>query len=605
MTTAIKSSTDGSGVAPTAPDAGAGMRPGPFYSGLALLTFATLMLEVVETRLLSVVAWYHLAFFVISAAMFGMTAGAIWVYRRREHFRRETLPDDLVVLTCGFAIATAVSVALQATLATVQALSATFVLVFLELSLVVAAPFFFSGAAVSLALTRSPFPIGRVYAADLAGAALGCLGVLVALGPLDAVSTILLAGAGGAGAALLFTRSGGAVARRVRHPLARPVVIFVILAAAGLLNALTDRGVQPLVVKDSLELRRGDVRLEKWNSFSRVQAYTPFKGAPILWGASARTPRFSHDQIPMNIDGDAATVMYKFDGNADHAAFLRYDVTNLGYYIRSSGQAVVLGAGSGRDVLAARVFGFDDVTGVEINPTFVNLLTRREPYTGFAGLARLPGIRLVMAEARSWMSRTRQTFDFVQMSMIDTWAATGAGAFTLTENGLYTQEAWKIFLSRLKPDGIFSVSRWYAPTEVGETGRIVSLAAASLLNMGVDDVRSHLLLASSGCVATLLVARDPFRSDDIATLRRVCRELEYRVILSPDSGSISPLLDRIVSARSLHALERETSGLELDLKPPTDDRPFFFNVLPLNKPQVAWRYLRKPEGVIRETSRRP
>ena len=107
-------------------------------------------------------------------------------------------------------------------------------------------------------------------------------------------------------------------------------------------------------------------------------------------------------------------------------------------------------------------------------------------------------------EARSWFARTPRAFDVIQMSLIDTWAATGAGAFTLTENGLYTVEAWRRVLGRLNADGLFTVSRWYAPGEVNETGRLVSLAVATLLANGAAEPRRHLFLAAAGKVATLI-----------------------------------------------------------------------------------------------------
>ena len=110
-------------------------------------------------------------------------------------------------------------------------------------------------------------------------------------------------------------------------------------------------------------------------------------------------------------------------------------------------------------------------------------------------------------EARSWFARTSRSFDVIQMSLIDTWAATGAGAFTLTENGLYTVEAWQVFLGRLNPSGLFTVSRWYAPGEVNETGRLVSLAVATLLANGAAEPRRHLFLAAAGNVATLIVTK--------------------------------------------------------------------------------------------------
>src|SRR5262249_16061893 len=140
--------------------------------------------------------------------------------------------------------------------------------------------------------------------------------------------------------------------------------------------------------------------------------------------------------------------------------FLDYDVTNLVYFVRRGGRAAVIGVGSGRDVLAAWGAGFRDVTGGEINPILVGVLTRDELLPRFAGWSSLEGVHLIVDEARSWFARTPDRFDTIQMSMIDTWAATGAGAFTLSENGLYTVEAWRRFWDRLTDQGVFTVSRW-------------------------------------------------------------------------------------------------------------------------------------------------
>ena len=125
------------------------MRPLKFYMGLFLLTCCTLMLEIIHTRLLSVVAWYHLAFFVISAAMFGMTAGAVWVYLRRARYTPETLSHDLSV-ACGYmAIATAACLVIQTTLDPMLVLSASGAALYVILTLLIAIPYFFSGVGVS------------------------------------------------------------------------------------------------------------------------------------------------------------------------------------------------------------------------------------------------------------------------------------------------------------------------------------------------------------------------------------------------------------------------------------------------------------------------
>ncbi len=574
-----------------------------FYAGLFLLTLATLMLEVIQTRLLSVVTWYHLAFFVISSAMFGMTAGAVWVYLNRGRFTPDSLADDLSRGAAAFALSTGLTLAFQVTLAPNILLSAGMVLAFVELTLAMAIPFFFSGIVVSLALTRSPYPVGVVYAVDLAGAALGCLGVLVILQWTDAPSAILLVGAMAAAAAVLFRRpaaeSKSGSARLLSRILSRPRALFATLLIAGLLNGTTTRGLQPVVVKEAVEKRGADVLYVKWNCFSRVIAFAQKSGIPALWGPSPRLPIDTKvEQISMNIDGCAGTTMFRYNGDPRTVGFLAYDVTNLAYTIRHTGRVAIIGVGSGRDVLSAWTFGARDITGVELNPIFVDLLRRQPPFVEFAGVAALPGVRLVADEARSWFSRTPQSFDLIQMSMIDTWAATGAGAFSLSENGLYTVEAWKTFLGHLTPRGILTVSRWYAPSEVNETGRMISLAVAAMLELGVTDPRSHIFLASVGNVATTIVSKAPLAPGEIAALRAECARLGYDILASPGSDPASRTLADITGARTRDELERRTSHLDLDLTPPTDDRPFFFNLLPLGRAHHALKYMRQTAGVV-------
>jgi SAM-dependent methyltransferase len=575
-------------------DVSASGHRGRFYAGLFLLTAGTLMLEVIETRLLSVMMWYHLAFFVISASMFGMTAGAVWAYLRRDRHTRETLSYDLGRLTSAFALSTAGSLLVQLTLAPAIVASATLAVVLAELAIAIAVPFFFSGAAVSLALTRSPFPTGRVYAVDLVGAAVGCLGLLAVLQVMDAPSAILLVGAVLAAAAL-FARSGigRAPERRPAGPgwLLQPGALALGLAALAGLNAMTRHGLQPILVKDGIERRSGDITFERWNSFSRVIAMPPLTARPRLWGPSRHLPAIAVRQIWLNIDGDAGTVMFGFDGDPESVRFLSYDVTNLVYALRAGTRAAIVGVGGGRDVLSAWAFGSRDVTGVELNPIFVDLLSRPGPFSRFAGLADLPGVRLVNDEARSWFARSTDTFDVVQMSMADTWAATGAGAFTLTENGLYTVEGWRTFLTRLSERGLFSVSRWYQPGDVDETGRMLSLAVATLLDAGVRDPRAHLFVATSAPVATLILSRAPLAAEEIATLRRFCGEFGFEVLASPDAPAASPALAALLAAPDRASLDRLARGGDLDLSAPGDDRPFFFNLLPLDRPHKALRYV--------------
>jgi SAM-dependent methyltransferase len=561
-----------------------------FLAGVFLTCLATLMLQVIETRLLSVTAHYHLAFFSISMAMFGMTAGAVWVYYNSARITADTLPATLLRFGTLFSLSTAASVLLQVTHAPVLVLSATTILTWTELALVMAAPFFFSGVVVSLALTRSPFPVSQVYAVDLIGASVGCLGVLLVLDVLDAVSGIFATAAVAAAAAGCFRAAAGTIADGRTHferILVRPWSLCALMVVIAAANGTTMRGIQPVVVKNAVD-RRDTVTFEQWNSYSRIMARKTYYDAPLLWGPSSTMPAdLKVFQRRLNIDGDAATSMFRFEGDPATARYLAYDVTNLAYEIRNTGRAAVIGVGGGRDILSAWVFGFRDVTGVELNPIFIDLITRNEHFRDFANLASLPGIRFVVDEARSWFARSRESFDLVQMSMIDTFAAAGAGAFSLSENGLYTVEGWQHFLARLSPTGVFTVSRWYSEGEVNETGRMISLAVRTLLEIGVRDPSQHIFLAATGSLATLVLSRAPLTPAELATLQRISAERNFQVLLSPGKPAASPLLASIIAAKDAASLESATSGHLLDLTPPTDDRPFFFNQLPLTRAHKA------------------
>ncbi len=576
-----------------------------FLCGLFLICMCGLMLQVIETRILSVITYYHMAFFAISLAMFGMTAGSLFVYFRPSLFPPERLLDGLAWICAAFGAAVVLSALLL--ISTVVFVNfdslAMMAFLWLKLILVLVPPYFVAGMAISYALTRSPWPVGLVYGVDLAGAATGCLAVLVLIERIDAISSMFAVGAIGALAAACFAR-GRRIAGGSRHEAGalhrladRPLVLAGVLAALAATNAaLHPRGLALAVAHNALEMvAPGDA--VRWNSFSRVTAKEPAIERPWMWGPSAAMPPARIEQRVMKIDGDAGTPMYRFDGDLSKLDFLKYDVTNLAYYLRSEGRAAVIGVGGGRDVLSAYVFGFRDVTGVEINRTFVDFLTR--DFRAFSQVGLLPGLRLVIDEARSWFARTGEQFDLIQMSMIDTWAATGAGAFSLSENGLYTVQGWHKFLATLKPDGVFTVSRWYAPDNINETGRLVSLAVASLLDMGVPEPRQHLALVAWGELATLIVRRTPFTAADIETLAAAADRLGFAVVVSPDAPVASPLLARILEARDRDALRQLSRGYHLDLSPPTDDRPFFFNQLLISDPVSMAHAANAAPGVIR------
>jgi hypothetical protein len=557
-------------------------RPSAFYGGLFLTALATLVLEVVDTRILSVLTWYHLAFLAISLALLGMTAGALYVYLRPERFAAAPGDEAAVARTAGrFAAWFAASIpashlALLALRLPTQITANAMDLWTLTFACaLLACPFFLSGVTIALALTRVPLPVGRLYAADLLGAGTGCLAAILLLETCDPSTGLFLLGALTALAAAVFAIAGGG--RKSAG---------VALAAALLLLGVLNGHLYPRLAW--IATMKGDpvpepLLFDLWNSHSRITARPAMHGLPTFWGR-ARAPRIRVEQIPLRIDGGAFTVCTRFGADADDLRWIGYDLTSLGFHLRGSGEVAVVGVGGGRDLLAAIAFGSRRVTGIEVNDLFLRLLTR--DLRDFAGLAGRPDVRLVHAEGRSHLAATGETYDLIQMALVDTWASTSAGAMTLTENGLYTVEAWDLFLSRLRPGGLFAVSRWYSPEDPGETARLLSLATATLIARGVADPPRHLALATAGHLSAILVARDPLSAEDIARLHAVAERCGFDFLVLPDTRPTHPLLARIAAARSPEELAAATQHDLLALSPPTDDEPFFFNML---RPAAWWR----------------
>lgn len=564
-----------------------------FYLGVFLVTAATLVLQIVETRILSVVSWYHIAFLVVGLAMFGITAGAVRVYTDAKRFSAENLYRELAYNShaLGILIAAALIVQMAVPIVGWREPVANFAAWFV-VSVTVAMPFYFSGVVVSLALTRSPFPIGRVYAIDLIGASLGCLATLGLLNLVDAPSAILWAGALASAGGLVFARAApapsaapsSAVAPEGRRTSLPSRAVFAALVVLAAFNSLSDGFIRPLFVKGRIEIAADRPVFSEWNSFSRVSVLREEIKPAHLWGPA---PAYKGEdwiiaQRRHQIDAVASTSSYYLQGDYGKAGFLDYDVTGLAYYLPRIERVAVIGVGAGRDLVTARRFGASDVTGIEINPILVRLLLSEEGFADYVGLRDDPAVHIVTDEARSWFARAEGTYDLIQMSLIDTWAATGAGAFTLTEHGLYTVEAWRIFLDHLTPDGVLTLSRHYWPENLVETGRLVSLAIAAGFDMGFDDPKRHIFVAGSEGVASLILSRSPLEGERLAALKGAAQRLGHKILLTPDETSDSAVLSSMVASRSLGALHEAVRGLPVDLFPPLDDRPFFFNQLRLS-----------------------
>jgi hypothetical protein len=544
------------------------------------------MYEILLTRIFSVTMLYHFAFVALSLAMFGMTAGALAVYLLPRVFTPAALRDRLALAAVAFPIAIVLSFLTQLSIPFRVHPSIVAIYAIVLTYAVIAVPFVVSGIAVCLVLTGFPARVSRLYAADLAGAALGCVLLIGVLDYSDGPTAVLwVAALAAVGAVLLAWDRPSRLLRRTAV-----ATLIVVGVAAQAHTLLVWRGFpvfRILYIKGSFEARP---LYEKWNSYSRVRVNgdPDAQVIPQGWGLSPTLPPSERvRQLQMDIDVAAGTVMTGYDGSPAALEHLKYDVTNIGYAVRPNGRALVIGAGGGRDVLSALAFGAKSVTAVEINKDIIRTVNGR--FGDFTGhLDRDPRMQFVNDEARSYIARAQDRFDSIQISLIDTWAATAAGAFVLSENSIYTVEAWTTFLSHLTDDGLLSVSRWYFRDRPGEMYRTTTLAVEALRRVGIQDPRQHLVIVRNmrlanrraeipDGVGTLLVSRRPFTPAEIDRLTAESVRLDFDVPFSPRAAAD----ETFVRLTTTEGLDRFLAEYPINITAPTDNSPFFFNMLRL------------------------
>jgi len=553
------------------------------FKGILFLSCSLILFEIVTTRIFSVATWYYFAFFAISIAMFGLTLGSLAVYQLQDFFSKK--PIDIYLFNCSFLQSISI------VFSTLFFLSSPFyprltgvgifytTLTFLVLSL----PFFFGGICISICLTKFPRVIGKMYAFDLIGASIGALITVPLLDSMDAVTVIFVSSLLGLIGSYYFAKTN--VISEGTSTLKQRALKYLTLAFLLILVISASNYWLHIFRVEWVKGKYSKPVEEYWNAISRIAVY-PLRIVryPYSWGLSSTyKPTKLIKEIKIDIDGVSETVMTRFDGkNLRYIDHLKYDVTFLAHYLKKNAKIYIIGVGGGRDVAAAFLFGQKEIIGAEVNESILRLLISGK-YADFTGhLDKLPRVKLMVGEARSTLTNLPEKFDIIQASCIATWSATTAGAFSLAENSLYTVDAWEIFYKHLTKEGIISFNRWFGLDYPAQLMRLTSLAAATLRNFGVKHPGKHIFIARNTpppwrwASATILVKKTPFTNSELNQLHEVCKKLRFAIVYSPkhQNPTFQKIIDNVYNQSFF-------SALPLDVSPPTDDRPYFFQMLRL------------------------
>lgn len=536
--------------------------PRRLAAAVACVAGAMLLLEIVVTRLFSVLFYYHFSFFAISLVMSGLVIGGIlasrWDARGAEERDFERRLSALGLL---FAAATLVALGAVVALPSPEAQYKPPVALVLLYATLFLPGLVGAGAFLALAFARREAWIGRLYAWDLAAAALACIAAVwllrVLQGPSVFLAPVILAAIGG-----LAIASESAKLRVANGAVAT-------VAAALVVASLVSGG-------ELLRLRAPERTpiFERWNEHSRIQAFDIGEaGRYLVIDKSAAT---TMPAIPPEPDGAPVSPQEWWSRGAQYVV---YDVG------REVDDVAIIGVGGGLDLLPPLARGAR-VDGYELNETFVDLI--EHDFRDFNAIASRPELTLIHDEARVGITHSGKRYDVIQASLIDTWAATAGGGFVLSENALYTREGWRAFLGSLDEDGILTMTRWYIPDAPAEVERLAALAGAALGDLGIADARDHVMLVSSrpkaegsvlftedeiATMATILVSRAPFTSAEVARVEAACAARNMMLLTAPGQPSVDPVVDRLLVAGKREAAIEESV---YDISPPTDAQPYFF-----------------------------
>jgi len=541
---------------------------------IAIVSCASLLLELALTRLFSVVLFYHFAFLAISVALLGLGAGGVFAHVSRRRLSHWTVGELGAWLLCVnaliiFAVLEVVlhsAVSLSLELGNFEKLSILY--------LAAAIPFFITGLLFSVVFARETAQVSRLYGFDLIGGALACVLLVPILNLLGAPNAVLCSAMLMAIAAAVWGE-----AHRTRSVALVIAAVYLALIAANHSGRFVD-----IIYAKGMRRDASWVQFARWNALSRVEVDQVGLAKYIVIDADASTAIMNVDpslwdrDIPVGSDPATWTQSSPFNWKSD----LMNAAPALANVLRPRGDFAIIGPGGGVDVLRAVANGSKNVTGIEINPLIANTIMRAY-YADYAyHLYERPEVHIHVADGRSYLRNSRDRYDVVQMTLVDTWASTAAGAYALSENNLYTVEAFREYFDHLRPDGMIAITRWEF-RQPREALRVVSQATEALHELGVANPGGNFIVASDGPLnqdgrpVIVLAKKSAFTADEVGAVRaHLSSHPKLVPLYLPGGNNAENAFTRLIQSNDPRAF---AAAYQYNVAPVFDSSPFFFFTL--------------------------
>lgn len=564
-------------------------------AALLLASAALLVLEVSLTRFFSFTIWYHFAYLTISVALLGFGSSGALVTGFPALFARrgqQVLLGSLVVAALaaggGLAFLAQYPIEVRNLMSAPLHFSASLLVYYA----VVGTPFLLAGFAVSLPFAAWPHRMGRLYFWDLLGAACGCAFVVLMIEVLGVPGLVFAA----SGLLLAAAACLGLAAGRGIPAVVLGATAFVVLAVAG--PAGHRLPVSITASKNLTELRmpapgvpsldqRSDV-FSRWTAINRVDCFGWDYPLPYsFWSAIGINNDWKGYKPPvarLTYDGCNGSDVYGFHGDIQREfAMLEHHMLRLPYLMLDKPNVLAIGVGGGVDLFNAIKQGARHVTGAELQPVTVDLLKNRLRSFN-SGFYHRDDVTLVASEGRHFVRKSTDTYDLVQVTAVDTFAAQSTGAYVLAESYLYTVEAMQDYLRHLSPDGLVTmvVGDLLVQGELPPLATRLGLIGLRALEAeGVADPGAHLLVVNSvargelGQNEVVMVKKSPFTAEEIRRVKGFVGENGFTMLFAPHDPTM-PMAAVLGPDEALRQQTLDAAWFRMEAT--TDGDPFFYNV---------------------------
>ncbi len=569
-----------------------------------LISFSILSYEILLMRVFSITSWSHFAYMIISIALLGFGASGTFISllqaRLKKHFYFFfTLFSLLFSLSLWLCFVLSQKIPFNPFLIVWYKRQYLYLM---EYYLLLFIPFFLGASCIGLSFSQLGQKINKIYFSNLLGSGSGALGVIFLMYLLSPTSILLLITAVAFLSTLISSLcliGKGPVRREkkwdrllfsIRLFLDKKVACPIFLILFTLASLLFFYIFSPTLNISQYKSLRVALNLPQARVLKEVSSplgLIDVVESPAIRYAPGLSLNFKGEippQLALFTDADSMSAITNFQNELSNLRYLDYITSALPYHLLDKPEVLIVGAGGGGEVLTALYHGAALVNAVELNPQVVNLV--KDEYAEFSNrIYSHPLVRVFIKEGRGFIQSTRDEYGLIQIALLDSFSASSAGVYALSESYLYTKEAMREYIRHLSPEGILCITRWLKmPARDGI--KLFATAVESLEESGMEDPSSHLIFIRSWATSTLLIKRSFFTPLQIKRARDFCQERLFDFIWYPgiESGevnrySVLPEPYYYQAAQGILSEKREDfyRSYLFYIKPATDNSPYFFH----------------------------